>query len=59
MKKFEVDVTRLAYSNRTLSVEAESEEEAYQVALSMAGDYDYSESSSEYEVMDVRQLKDI
>ena len=49
MKKYEVSVTRIGYAHTTIEVEAESEEQAEQKAIDMAGNYDFSEHDADYE----------
>ena len=48
MKKFKVEVWRISYGFNEIEVEAETPEEAEEIALEEAGNYLYSESSSEY-----------
>lgn len=51
MKTFEVVVTRIAYSTKTIEVEAENEEQAKEKALDEAGEYEFpTEHSSDYKV---------
>lgn len=50
MPKYEVGIARTGYSYRTITVEAESEEEAEIIAQDTAGGYEFSESNAEYEV---------
>lgn len=49
-RTFKVPVRRIGYSFKTIEVEAHSEEEAEEIALEEAGSYEFSESSSEYEI---------
>lgn len=53
MPKFEVEVRRTAWGFRTIEVEAKNKLDAEQKALDIAGDFEYSEKSSEYETMSV------
>jgi len=48
MKKFKVKVCRTSYSFNEIEVEAETPEEAEEIALEKAGNYLYSESNAEY-----------
>ena len=48
MKKFKVEVCRTSYSFNKIEVEAETPEEAKEIALEKAGNYLYSESNVEY-----------
>jgi len=48
--KYSVDVARTAYGFRTLEIEADNETEAREKALDIAGDFEYSEKSSEYSI---------
>jgi hypothetical protein len=51
MKKFEVVVTRTAFSAKTIEVEAENEEQARQKAVDEAGGYEFpTEYAADYEV---------
>ncbi len=47
-KVFSVEVCRTGYAFCTIHVETTSQEKANEEALDMAGDFDYSEKSSEY-----------
>ena len=49
-RSYQVDVSRIGYSNRTITVEACSQEEANELACDEAGGEDFSEHSSEYQV---------
>jgi hypothetical protein len=51
-KKFTIPVLRIGYACRDIEVEARSEEEARQIALDTAGEFDFSEHSSEYMIDD-------
>lgn len=46
---FEVDVTRIGYGHRTVTISARTEDEAVNLADDDAGNHEYPESSSEYE----------
>ena len=50
MKKFKVSVVRVAYAVREIEVDALDEKDAQDVALETAGNYEFSEHSSTYEV---------
>lgn len=52
MTQFDIDVTRYGVSQRIITVEAETMEEAEQLALDEAGNHEFSEHSSEYTVTD-------
>ncbi len=54
-QKFKVSVVRIGYSIREIEVEADSQEQAKEVALDEAGGYEFSEHASEYEVESVAQ----
>jgi hypothetical protein len=58
MRKFVVNVCRIGYGNRDIEVEADTEAEAKEKALDDAGNYLYSEHTSEYEVEGVREAED-
>lgn len=47
-KKFEIPVTRIGYSYKTITVEANSQKEAEEIALDTAGDEEFSERESDY-----------
>ncbi len=49
MSKYEVLITRIGYAHTRFEVEADSELEAQEKAINMAGDYDFSEGDAEYE----------
>jgi len=49
-QKFSIPVVRIGYGFKTIEVEANSQEEAEQLALDEAGDHEYSEKSSDYEI---------
>lgn len=48
MPKFEIEVCRIGYGARTISVEAETLAEAEREALDSAGDYEFSEHDADY-----------
>lgn len=50
MPKFEIDVTRVGVGFATISVEADSLKDAQQRALDEAGNHEFSEKASEYEL---------
>jgi hypothetical protein len=52
MAKWEVQVCRTSYANRTIEVEANSYEEASKKALVESRDHLYSEHDADYEVVD-------
>lgn len=54
--KYEVSITRIGYAHRRFEVEADSELEAQEKAIDMAGDYDFSEGDAEYECEDVTPI---
>jgi len=58
MNKYEVDVTRTGYGSRVLDIEADSEEEAREKALIVAGNYEFSEKDSSYSVEGVVLVHD-
>lgn len=49
MPKYQVNVTRIGYSCRTIEVEAKSEKDAEDKAIDEAGSHDFSEHDSKYE----------
>lgn len=49
MSKYEVMITRIGYSSRRFEVTADSELEAQEKAMNMAGDYEFSEGDADYE----------
>jgi hypothetical protein len=50
---YNVEMCRIGYGSRVIAVKAQSEKEASEKALDEAGDHEYSEKSSEYEVQGV------
>lgn len=50
MARFSVTVNRIGYAQKTIVVEADSEEQAREAAIDEAGNLSFSEHSSEYEV---------
>lgn len=48
--KYDVDIARIGYSFATIQVEAENEEQAKELALEEAGDYEFSEKDADYEI---------
>jgi hypothetical protein len=56
MKTYEVRVTRIGYGHARFEVQAYNKEAARRAALVAAGDYEYSESSSDYKVGDVDEV---
>jgi hypothetical protein len=48
--KYIVGVVRIGYSFHDIEVEADNEDMAQERALSVAGNYEYTEKHSEYEV---------
>jgi len=56
MKTFKIEVCRSSYGYRTIFVEAESNLKAQLKALEDAGDYEYSESSSEYTIDNIEEV---
>ncbi len=49
MAVFSIPVTRISYASRTLEIEAESEEQAYEIANETCGDHEFSEHTADYE----------
>ena len=57
LKTFKVDVQRVSYSRfRTITVEATSARAAALKAVDVAGDFEYSEDSAEYEVDSIEEV---
>lgn len=54
--KFNVQVMRTSYAFCTIRVEAKDSREAEDSALDEAGNYEYSEKSSEYSVQEVDKI---
>ncbi len=48
--KYTVIITRTSYSSTGVEVEADSEEQAREIAMDEAGDHSYSEHSADYEI---------
>lgn len=55
--KYEIVVCRTAYAHRTVVVEAVNAQAAIQTALEHAGDHEYSEHTSEYDITSTKELK--
>lgn len=53
MLKWTVAVTRIGYGRGEIEIVADNEQEAREKALDIAGDFLYTEHTSEYEVEDV------
>lgn len=45
-QKYKIPLVRIGYGFHIAEIEAESQDEAEQIALDNAGDYEYSEKSS-------------
>jgi len=52
-----VTVLRIGYAHRNIEISATSEEQAREKAEDMAGNYNFSEHSSEYEIQEIREEK--
>lgn len=50
MAKFKVDIVRISYSNKTIEVEADTQEEANNKALDEAGNHLFDEKNAEYQL---------
>lgn len=48
--KYEVEITRISYSTLTFGVEANSQEEAEDLAMDMAYNTGFDEDTAEYEI---------
>lgn len=57
MPKYSVEVCRTAWGFNTIEVEADNPEQAKEKALDEAGNYLYSEKSSEYSCESVKEEK--
>jgi hypothetical protein len=57
MRTFKIELCKSSYGYRTIFVEAESNLKAQLKALDDAGDYEFSESSSEYTIDDIQEVK--
>lgn len=55
--KYVVSVTRIGYACRNFEIEAESETEAQDLALEVAGNHEFSEHHSEYDIDYVGEVK--
>ncbi len=56
MRTFEVQITRTTFSDKTFKVEAETEEQAYDIALQQAYDTEFSNGNAEYEIDFIEEL---
>ena len=52
MKKFKATVCRISYSYHDIEVEAKNEIEAKKIILDTSGDYEYSEKTADYKIVD-------
>jgi hypothetical protein len=55
-KHYNVEMCRIGYGSRIIVVKARSREEAQNKAEDQAGDYEYNEKHSEYEVQGVWEI---
>ena len=53
--KFCVGITRIGYGTKTFEISDVTAEEAARIALEQAGNHDFTEMNSEYEVLSVRE----
>ena len=58
MNTYEVHVTRVGYSSRIDRVKAKTLKEATEKALAQAGDFEYSEHTSDYEIESATKIKE-
>ena len=58
MNTYEVQVTRVGYGSRLSQVQANTLQEAKDKALAEAGDFLYSEHTSEYEIESATKIKE-
>ena len=58
-KTFEVNVCRIAYAYHTITVEAETVQEARELAVDEAGNHLYNEKHVDYEAQDVTEVIDL
>ncbi|MDI1362578.1 hypothetical protein [Methylotenera sp.] len=58
MITFKVGVIRIAYGHREFVVEAESAEQAENIADEMAGDYEFNMRSTEYNIDYISEVED-
>jgi len=58
MPKYSVNVCRIAYGNRDIEVTAPNKRAAVKKAESVAGDFLFSEHSSEYEAQTATLIKE-
>ena len=59
MPKWIVDVSRIAYANREITVDADTAKEAENLAMDMAGGLEFTEHTSEYETIGCVPLKEV
>jgi hypothetical protein len=52
---FCVEITRIGYGSKTFEISDATAEEAERIALERAGNHEFTERSSEYEVLAVRE----
>ena len=56
-KTYVVTVLRIGYAHQIIKVFAMSEKQAREKAEDVAGNYNFSEHSSEYEIQEIREEK--
>ena len=56
MAKYRVDVSRIGYGNRNIEVEAHNPKEAMKKAEDVAGSYEFSEHTSQYEAQGATKI---
>jgi len=54
--KWEVEMCRISEGFRALLVEAPSQDKAREIAYDVAGDYEYPEKNSNYEIQQIRKV---
>ena len=57
IKKYRVAVVRIGYGFKDLDIEATSKKRAREIALDVAGNYEYSEKTADYKVDYVAEVK--
>jgi hypothetical protein len=57
LKKFRVDVSRIGYGNCDIEVQARNPKEAMEAAEEVAGNYSFSEHTSQYEAQGATEIK--
>ena len=56
--KYLIEVTRESWASTAFSVEADSQDEAEEIAVATASDHKYGSGNAQYEITAVQQIKE-